>query len=678
MKKRDAAVLILCMMLAFSASSLIILNGALALTPIYFTAELHPLGQLTDLNSSLYGLEIPATAQAVGDNFTVELHIHNATTTNLPFGLNGIEVHLDFSDALNYCVPIAFSDSLGETGGALEPPLLESLSPGFYAANGTLITGPPYNQASYYEVAAATIGDSWNGEDGIIANITFQITRQPGGNDPPVSLPIVYSYGEADTMSQINPPWNNQTVATEEYPDCISGELTFDTNYKPPSGNYLLSIQENPLSSGIVDVNVGGVEQTAPYLLQSGTIAQLKATPNTGYSFLNWTMDGAYVSSANPYNITMDGNHTVIANFYYVAPPPNLLPVTLTAEPVPLSPLTCTNVSLYDLEIPATQVSVGQSIVIELHLRNATESNVPLGVGSIEAHFYFGNLTDYLQPVKFDNLLGASQGILNPAVQFTIPPGYYDAQGNDTVSPYEGAVSYDVAATSTGTGWESADGLVANLTFVITRQPEAARGENSVSFPLDFTLGKLNDTAGNSISHDCVNATITLDSVVHYIALTNVSLSKTVVGEGYSISINVTAANQGSVPEQDLSLTVYANTSVMDTQTISLPSDGIMTVTFTRNTTGFAKGHYTITAAAEGTFDETNTTNNTFDAGYVTVTVPGDIDGNGKVNLADLVHLALAYGSRPGQARWNPNADINCDGIIDVLDLNILAQYYGL
>lgn len=677
MKKRDAAVLMLCMMLAYSVSSSMILNRALALTPIYFTAELHPLGQLTDLNSSLYGLEIPATAQAVGDNFTVELHIYNATTTNLPFGLNGIEVHLDFSDALNYCVPIAFSDSLGETGGALEPPLLEPLSAGFYAANGTLIASPPYSQASYYEVAAATIGDPWNGQDGIIANITFQITRQPGGNDPPVSLPIVYSYGEADTMSQINPPWNNQTVSTTEYPDCISGELTFDTNYKPPSENYLLSIQENPLGSGIVDVSVGGVEQTTPYLLQSGTIAQLTATPNSGYSFSNWTRDGIYVSPANPYNITMDGNHTVAANFYSFAPPPNLLPVTLTAEPVPLSPLTCNNVSLYDLEIPATQVSVGESLVVELHLRNATESNVQLGVGSIEIHFNFGNLTDYLRPVKFDNLLGASQGILNPAVQFTIPPGYYDAQGNDTAPPYNNAVSYDVAATSTGAGWESTDGLVANLTFEIIKQPEAAHGENSTSFPLDFTLGGLNDSAGNSISHDCANATITLDSVVHDIALTNVSLSKTVIGEGYSIAINVTAANQGSVPEQDLSLTVYANTSVIDTQTISISTDGIMTVIFSRNTTGFARGNYTITAVAEGTFDEMNTTNNTFDAGYVTVTVLGDIDGNGKVNLADFVHLALAYGSQPGQARWNPNADINGDGIVDVLDLNILAQYYG-
>src|SRR5271157_2815955 len=677
MKKRYATVLILCIILICSVSSPLILNRGLALTPIYFTTELHAVGPLTNLNSSLYGLEIPATTLAVGDNFTVELHIHNVTTTNLPFGLNGIEVHLDFSDALNYCVPTAFSDSLGETGGALVPPLLEPLSAGFYATNGTLIASPPYSKATYYEVAAATTGEPWNGENGIIATIPFRVTRQPAGNDPPVNLPISYSYAEADTMGQINLPYDNRTGPIQEYPDCISGELTFDTNYKPPPENYLLSVRENPLSSGFVIVNVGGVEQTAPYLFQSGTIVQVAATPSTGYSFLNWTLDGTYVSSANPYNLNMDGNHTMAANFYSAAPPPNLLPVTLIAEPVPLPPLMCNNASLYDLEIPATQVSVGQSLVVELHLRNATEDNVPLGVGSIETHFYFGNLTDYLRPVKFDNLLGASQGILNPAVQFTIPPGYYDAQGNDTVPPYGDAVSYDVAATSTGMGWESADGLIANLTFVIIRQPEAAHGENSTSFPLDFTLAGLSDFAGNSISHDCVNATITLDSVVHDIALTSVSLSKTVVGEGYSISINVTAANRVSVPEQDFSLTAYANASVMDTKTISLPSDDSMTVTFSRNTTGFARGNYTITAVAESTFDETNTTNNTFDAGSVTVTVPGDIDGNGKVNLADLVHLALAYGSQQGQARWSANADIDCNGIVDVSDLNILAQHYG-
>jgi hypothetical protein len=54
-----------------------------------------------------------------------------------------------------------------------------------------------------------------------------------------------------------------------------------------------------------------------------------------------------------------------------------------------------------------------------------------------------------------------------------------------------------------------------------------------------------------------------------------------------------------------------------------------------------------------------------------------DINGDGKVSLADLVILANAYGSKLGDTKWNPNADINGDNIVDLSDLVILANYYG-
>jgi thiol-disulfide isomerase/thioredoxin len=68
------------------------------------------------------------------------------------------------------------------------------------------------------------------------------------------------------------------------------------------------------------------------------------------------------------------------------------------------------------------------------------------------------------------------------------------------------------------------------------------------------------------------------------------------------------------------------------------------------------------------------------------IRIPGDINGDGKVNLEDLVLLALAYGSHcanyhyqgePASPNWNPNADINGDGIVSLADLVILAQHYG-
>jgi len=58
------------------------------------------------------------------------------------------------------------------------------------------------------------------------------------------------------------------------------------------------------------------------------------------------------------------------------------------------------------------------------------------------------------------------------------------------------------------------------------------------------------------------------------------------------------------------------------------------------------------------------------------VTIPSDINGDGKVNLSDLALLALAYNSKPGDPRWNPNADIKGDGRVDLGDLAVLAQHY--
>jgi parallel beta-helix repeat protein len=56
----------------------------------------------------------------------------------------------------------------------------------------------------------------------------------------------------------------------------------------------------------------------------------------------------------------------------------------------------------------------------------------------------------------------------------------------------------------------------------------------------------------------------------------------------------------------------------------------------------------------------------------------GDLNGDGKVSLADLQLLASAYNSKPGDPDWNPNADLAPPyGIISLTDLVTLAMHYG-
>jgi parallel beta-helix repeat protein len=160
------------------------------------------------------------------------------------------------------------------------------------------------------------------------------------------------------------------------------------------------------------------------------------------------------------------------------------------------------------------------------------------------------------------------------------------------------------------------------------------------------------------------------------ITTTNITPLKTVVGQGFSTQINVTVTNQGDFTET-INVTVYANTTIIETKEVTLTSGNSTTVTFTWNTTGFAKGNYTIWAYVWPVPSETDTTDNTHTNGVVTVATVGDIVPDGTVDIYDLVTVAKAYGSTPSDPNWNPNADINNDDIIDIFDLVTVAKHYG-
>ncbi|HVT61675.1 MAG TPA: GDSL-type esterase/lipase family protein [Thermoanaerobaculia bacterium] len=60
-----------------------------------------------------------------------------------------------------------------------------------------------------------------------------------------------------------------------------------------------------------------------------------------------------------------------------------------------------------------------------------------------------------------------------------------------------------------------------------------------------------------------------------------------------------------------------------------------------------------------------------------TVFLPGDINHDGRVDGADLLLLALAFGAHRFDVRYSLAADLNGDGVVDGLDLAILAANFG-
>jgi len=55
----------------------------------------------------------------------------------------------------------------------------------------------------------------------------------------------------------------------------------------------------------------------------------------------------------------------------------------------------------------------------------------------------------------------------------------------------------------------------------------------------------------------------------------------------------------------------------------------------------------------------------------------GDVDGNKKVDMADIGLVCKAYGSKPGDPKWDSRCDLNGDGKIDMKDVGIVCRNYG-
>lgn len=160
----------------------------------------------------------------------------------------------------------------------------------------------------------------------------------------------------------------------------------------------------------------------------------------------------------------------------------------------------------------------------------------------------------------------------------------------------------------------------------------------------------------------------------HEIGIRNMTLSRTVVGQGFILSVNVTVFNYGTDTEYT-NITLYANeTSISTFENVLIESRNCTIVTFTWNATGLAYGNYTISAYALQVPGQSNTAHNSLADRTVYIGIPGDLNGDGTVNILDAIALGNAFLATPGSKKWNPNADINGDGIVNILEAIILGN----
>jgi len=162
------------------------------------------------------------------------------------------------------------------------------------------------------------------------------------------------------------------------------------------------------------------------------------------------------------------------------------------------------------------------------------------------------------------------------------------------------------------------------------------------------------------------------------IAVADVLPSKSNVGEGYRLYISVTVQNQGW-NAQTTNLTVYVNTTVVGTvASLALPERSQAILNFTWQTTPALKGNYVLSSTVDPIPNEPDVRDNNKTYGrIVKVTVVGDVNGDGAVDIFDAITLSNAFASVPNSPTWNGNVDINSDNSVDIFDAILLSGNFG-
>jgi hypothetical protein len=200
-----------------------------------------------------------------------------------------------------------------------------------------------------------------------------------------------------------------------------------------------------------------------------------------------------------------------------------------------------------------------------------------------------------------------------------------------------------------------------------------ARGNYTIKAVASTVAGEIN--TGNNVFIDG-----TVQVLWHDVAVTNVVSNTTWVYQGRAALINVTVLNKGDFPET-VNVTLYYNITankIVGTQNITLLVGESKTLLFVWDTTGVEYCHnYTITAVAEIVPMDNNMTNNVLADGNVKVRILGDINGDDTVDLRDVYGVALAFGTSPGDTRWDLTADINGDMQVCLRDFYIVCLNFG-
>jgi parallel beta-helix repeat protein len=268
----------------------------------------------------------------------------------------------------------------------------------------------------------------------------------------------------------------------------------------------------------------------------------------------------------------------------------------------------------------------------------------------------------------FDNVTQAGSTTVDLTAAGPAPPSNFKLEGQffniTTTATFSDNITIRIVYDDTGMTQEEEDNLCLDHWNETTHQWE--------------NITTLRDTVNNVIygqtSHLSAIGIHTI--LIHDIGMVNIVPWRTVVGQGYNIRMNLTVSNGGDFTES-FHIAVYANPTLIGVIPVdNLSNRTSRVITFVWNSLGFPYGNFTLSSIAETVTNESHVSDNTYTClTSIHVGIPGDVTSvtsgvyDQRVDTRDVTYLILLFQTKPDSSNWNPNADINDDGVVDTRDI---------
>ena len=167
----------------------------------------------------------------------------------------------------------------------------------------------------------------------------------------------------------------------------------------------------------------------------------------------------------------------------------------------------------------------------------------------------------------------------------------------------------------------------------------------------------------------------------HDVGVAGMAVAPPILRRGGLVSINVTVTNYGDYPETFQVSVMATNTSSIPvgTQSVSLAPLASMSLTFTWNTAAAPFGRYTITSSIPPVPGEPfpYQSDNSLSVNGARVVPPADVNVDGVVDILDAALIGYSYDTVAPDPSWNPSADVNGDGVVSILDMALIGYSFN-